>query len=179
MLIDDFLPVYDVMELHSREIQAPLESVFTVVRRLDLRRSSMIRWLFRLRGLPPSSLTIEGLLKMGFIRLGETPNQEILLGLAGRFWTRNGDLQVLDAADFKTFEKPGYAKAAWNFVLSPQGQSGTHLVTETRVLCLDEKSRRNFLRYWLLVGPASGWIRKAILRVIAYESMCASPIETR
>ena len=58
-------------------------------------------------------------------------------------------------------------KAVWNFSLSDGTVSGaTLLKTETRVLCLDEASRRRFRLYWSVVGFFSGIIRREILRVI-------------
>jgi hypothetical protein len=46
----------------------------------------------------------------------------------------------------------------------------TRLATETRVLCLDDESRRRFRLYWLFIGPFSGLIRRKILRSIKHEA---------
>ena len=43
---------------------------------------------------------------------------------------------------------------------------GTTLSTETRVLATDEASRRAFRRYWLVIRPFSGLIRRVWLRAI-------------
>lgn len=72
----------------------------------------------------------------------------------------------MDASGFRTFDRPGYAKAAWNFSLSEQENGTTRLATETRVLCLDDVSRRRFRLYWAFVGPFSGLIRREMLRSI-------------
>ena len=177
MLIDEFLPDHDVVERHQIGIRAPVERVYDAVRALDLSRSRTIRWLFLLRELPalPRSsgrgntrlgLTLDGLLGSGFVLLGETPRQEFLLGLVGRFWTPSGDIQRLDASGFRTFDRPGYAKAAWNFSLSEGEDGTTRLATETRVLCLDDASRRRFRLYWSFIGPFSALIRKEMLRSV-------------
>ena len=155
MLIDEFLPAYDVVESHQINIHAPMESVYAAVRTLDLSESRIIRWLFVLRGLaelrrsrdkrrerPP--LTLDGLLKQGFILLGERPQQELLLGTVGRFWRPLPEAPLpLDVAGFRNFDRPGYAKAVWNFSLSQQADGVTRLVTKTRVHCLDNTSRQN------------------------------------
>jgi hypothetical protein len=177
MLIDDFLPTYDVTERHQISIKASLQQVYAAVRNLDLRGSRLIRWLFLWRGLPALlssrnkslrglGLTFDGLLKSGFILLGETPQHEIALGLVGKFWTAAGCIQRLDAADFMNFTTPGFAKAAWNFSLALLPEGGTKLSTETRVLCLDEASRRRFRFYWLFIRPFSGLIRLEALRAV-------------
>jgi hypothetical protein len=181
MLIDEFLPVYDAVERHQIDIHQPAERVYAALRQLDLSGSKLVRWLFRLRGLPALfsfrdkpqqrlGLTLDGLLKNGFILLGEARPREIALGLVGKFWTSLGCLQRLQAAEFSNFTTPGYAKAVWNFSLSPQTEGITRLFTETRVLCLDETSRRRFRLYWVFVRPFSGLIRREALRAIKRQA---------
>lgn len=188
MLIDEFLPVYDAIERHQIDIHSSAERVYAVARKLDLSGSAWVRWLFRLRGLPllffshPKSrqeslaLTLEGLLKNGFILLDESPPVEIVLGLVGKFWTSSGCIQRLDKVEFLHFATPNYAKAAWNFFLSPQLEGVTRLFTETRVLCLDEISRRRFRFYWAFIRPFSGLIRMEALRVIKRQAENAARI---
>jgi len=111
-------------------------------------------------------LNLAALLKSGFIFLDEMPQQEIALGLVGKFWTTSGCIQRLDAAGFQKFSTPGFAKAGWNFSLDPRAAGVTRLHTETRVLCLDEASRRRFRFYWRFIRPFSGLVRMEVLRAI-------------
>jgi hypothetical protein len=177
MLIDDFLTACDVYERHLIDIHASAAEVYAAVRNLDLKDSVLIRWLFRLRGFPANlfsrrqspaglGLTLNELLENGFILLSETPPRELVLGLVGKFWTSSGCLQHLSAAEFQSFAAPGFAKAAWNFSLAPQANGMTRLCTETRVLCLDQSSRRRFRFYWRFIRPFSGLIRVEALRAI-------------
>ena len=125
-LIEEFAPAYDMVERHQTDVHAPVERVYEPVRNLELTGSRTFRWLFLLRELPASlrfagrgsgrlGLTLDALLRSGFILLGEKPQQEILLGLVGRFWAPSGCIQWLDADDFRCFSRSGYAKAIWNF----------------------------------------------------------------
>lgn len=166
MQIDLFAPHYDVAERHQTLIRAPTERVYQAVRSLDLSRSRLVRSLFRLRGMSDECLTLDGLLKMGFVLLDEVPNRELVLGLVGRFWLPSGEIQIVEAKDFRSFERSGYAKAVWNFSVEPQGAGVTRLATETRVFCLDEQSRRKFRLYWLFIMPFSGIIRREALRAV-------------
>ena len=118
------------------------------------------------------------MLESRFALLGERPNRELVLGLVGRFWATSGDLQRLDAGEFRDFGRPGYAKAAWNFSVEEQHDGTTLLTTETRVLCLDTASRRRFRLYWTLIGPFSGLIRKDILRSIKRQAEFSGPADT-
>lgn len=171
MLIDDFLPRYDVSEQHRIKVRASMGNVYAAARRLDISGARLSMLLFRLRGISggvsaPSRFTLDDFLKMRFILLGERPNEELLLGLVGRFWTPSGGLRRLNAEGFRAFNERGYAKAAWNFSLSQCPDGSVQLQTETRVYCLDETSRRRFRLYWLLVGPFSGLIRREVLQAI-------------
>jgi len=177
MLVDTFLPEYQFSERHDILINSSCPQVYERLHRLDLHDAIVIRWLFRLRGLPSSGLTLEGLRKIGFAVLGEIPDQEVVLGLVGRFWTIRGDLQKIDSDTFKAFDRPGFAKAVWNFRVHPQLDGGTRLVTETRILCLDAKSTRRFRWYWLMIGTFSGVIRKQILRVLKKQAEVEWKIE--
>jgi hypothetical protein len=173
MLIDEFMPAYDFDEKHETKIRASAEEVYTALGSFDLNESAVVRLLFRLRGLASTNrfdaaeqhLTLRDATKFGFVVLGEKPNKEILLGLVGKFWKPNGDLQKINQEDFLAFNKTGYAKAAWNFALTKSAAKETRLTTETRVKCLDEASRKSFGFYWTFVKPFSGWIRQEALRL--------------
>jgi hypothetical protein len=64
-------------------------------------------------------------------------------------------------ADFVPFDEPGYARMASSFRLD-----GRTLSTETRVLLTGDRSRRAFRRYWLLLRPFCGLVRRVWLRAI-------------
>ena len=165
MLIDDFLPDFDFVETHEVSISAGAAQIYRAAHEVDFAESFIIRWLFRLRGLSTENVTLRSLQKTRFEILGEMPGSEILLGLVGRFWTPFGDLKKIDADSFKKFETPGYAKAVWNFSLSPE-QNATRLTTETRIKCTDVESKKSFGFYWTFIGPFSGLIRMEMLKLI-------------
>lgn len=167
MLIDDFLPMYDVTERHQIIVNAKVERVYSSVRELDISHARLTRLLFRLRGIPTSSsITLKDFLEMRFMLLGEKPNEELLLGLVGQFWTPTGKLRRLDAKEYPDFNEQGYAKAAWNFYIKPQREREVTLTTETRVQCLDKESRKRFRIYWGVIGVFSGIVRREILREV-------------
>jgi hypothetical protein len=169
MMIDEFLPVYDFNEVHETIIRASKERVFSALDSTDLSDSWIIRGLLALRGLSspftPKKKTLRDMASDGFAILGERKDEEILLGLAGKFWTLTGSLQKLNANNFREFNKKGFAKAAWNFSLVETGGE-TLLKTETRIQCLDQDARKAFALYWTIVEPFSGLIRTEMLRLI-------------
>lgn len=174
MLADEFLPVYDVIMHHAIGVAAPARDVWAALHRADFAGAWYVRALLVLRGLrrpaQTDRLTLDRLIRGGFIPLGERDGREIALGLVGRFWTPSGGRAALTPQDFKSFARPGYAKAVWTFVVEPNGPEASRLATETRVACTDTTSRLRFRLYWLVVRPFSGVIRAAMLAAVAREA---------
>lgn len=166
-LIDEFLPEFHFSEHHSITTRADAPTVFSLLRSLNFESSAITKFLFKLRGLPTTATSLEGLQHMGFVFLGERPHTEIVLGIVGKFWTPSACIQSLTPKEFLDFTTAGYAKAVWNFALSEASLPGdTILSTETRILCLDKVSLMSFRAYWFFVRPFSGLIRKAVLNSI-------------
>jgi hypothetical protein len=139
----------------------------------------LVRVLFRLRSFPALVARRKGLpqakhepllsqtVDFGFTVLGHDPGREIVAGAVAQIWKRGGRAAVIgDGAEFAAFDNPGYVKVATNFLLTHQ-DGGTRIETETRVLATDPESRRRFARYWRLIRPGSGAIRRDWLRAIA------------
>ena len=171
--IDTFLPNYDFRASYQILINAPRAIVYESLLHSDFSELWLTRLLMTLRTgrrMPrhrrPGDLR-QRLQGTGFVILEEVPDDELVIGVAGRFWRPDGGRCMdLTAADFIEFSRPGYAKVAWNFRLRtalPETET-TILFTETRIQCLGRAALWKFGIYWSLVGPFSGLIRKAILK---------------
>ena len=187
MLIDEFLPVYAVVERHAIDVDAAPDAVYRAIRSADLAGSRAVRLLLALRALPAALLaggaglaslrqrargpmTLDHFQRHGFVVLAERAPQELLIGLVGAFWTPGGGLCATDADGFRGAQPPGTARAAWNFVVQPRDTGGTRLSTETRVAPADPASARRFRAYWFVVRPWSGLTRRCMLRAIREEA---------
>lgn len=168
MLLDNFLPTYDVHARYQALLSAPAEQVYPLARDLDWSRSPLVRLLVRLRGLGRGKVepSRENTQKPGFNILGEEPGRELVVGLVGRFWLPSAEVRRVSPAGFMDFDQLGCAKMAMNFLAEPAPGGGCRLSTETRVLCLGPQARRYFRLYWALIGPFSGLIRKEALRLV-------------
>ena len=163
MLLSEALPEYHFQERHERRVDATPEAVFAAIRTVTLAETPVARGLMRLRGLRAGSVRplVEEMDGEGFVELAEEPLRELLYTAIGQPWRPRGGKRA-DAAGFRTFTDPGYAKMAFNF----RFEEGM-LSTETRVLLTDERSRKRFRRYWFVIRPFSGLIRREWLRAIA------------
>lgn len=169
MLQEKYLPNAHFEEVHTIVINTAPERVWRIISNLDFSHSRLIRFLFALRGMPARMMTLEQLQRSGFIRLEEHENRELIIGLIGQFWKPTGNLQKFDADEFRSWVRKDFAKATWSFKITPE-RNLCIVETETRIHCVDEKSRSRFARYWFFIRPFSGVIRRAILRSIKREA---------
>jgi hypothetical protein len=101
MLLDRYLPRYDVTETHAVVVDADTDLTWQAVRRSDLSRSAVIQALLELRSLPnrlqrvlkrqppgPARppLTLDDMQRAGFLLLGESPGHEIVFGSVAQPW---------------------------------------------------------------------------------------------
>jgi len=175
VLLDDYLPEYDVVELHRAVIDLPQSELWAAFQRTDFSRSFWIRTLFRLRGIAvrqgiPIPMTFATMERWRFKLLDEVEPDYMVLGLVGKFWTPTGHLQRIDKRSFLEDSWKGFAKTAFSFEFEPLDDGSTVVATETRVQTTDESSRRAFLRYWKVIGPFSRWIRRLMLEQIESQA---------
>jgi hypothetical protein len=166
MLLSEVLPEYHFRERHERRVDAAPDAVFAAIRSVTLAETPVARTLMRLRGMRAGSVRplVEEMDAEGFALVAEEPLREVVYAAIGQPWKPLGGKRA-DAGDFRTFSDPGYAKLGFNFRL----ENGV-LSTETRVLLTDERSRKLFRRYWLVIRPFSGLIRREWLRAIAQRA---------
>ena len=178
-LLQKTLPHYDVNEIHAVNIGAPPERVYGALLSYRISRGPILRFLFGLRSLP-FLFTARGRAALrarqaeppfvemlqrgsGFVKVAEAPNEELVVGLVGKFWQLTPEeVKLADGDAFLRFNDPAYAKAAMNFHLAPNA-NGTTLSTETRVRVPNPASLRRFRFYWALIGLFSGLIRLEML----------------
>jgi hypothetical protein len=181
-LLDEFAPVYQFSEFHSRRIAAPPEQIYSAVKSVTAQEITLFRTLVWLRRFgrpgpesiinpPPHVPILDVATKTSFIVLAEEPDREIVLGtlvISPRRWHPSGRLT---ADGFKalcvTATTPGFAAGTINFRVEDSGPTACTLTTETRVYATDYVTRRRFARYWRVIYPGSAFIRLMWLRAIA------------
>ena len=142
MIVDDYLPAFDVSDSVALVVEADLATTWTALLDVDLievgRRRPMVGLLGALRILPgivshllhgdapphaPSSLRLHEMTTLppdqgGWVLLGERAQAEIALGLVGRFWRPIIEFAPMPTADaFRSFNQPGYAKTVYSLAV--------------------------------------------------------------
>ena len=165
MPLDEFLPQFDFNEAHSTLVAASPERTLAAARELTPRHVPLMAALTALRRLTLNRSTdpiVDQMLRSGFVLLADRP-EELVLGVAGRFWTPSGGIARIGAGEFAGFRAPNHARAVIDFHVQP-APGGCLLSTETRIQATDEQARRSFGRYWRIVRPGSALIRRVWLR---------------
>ena len=175
MPLDALLPDWHFRERHRRVTTAPASALLAAAEQLTWAEVPIMRVLMGIRSAGRMRLVarrriIDDMATIGFTVL-DRGHDELVLAALGRPWSPRGGRapRLAEQADparfFVDFAAPGWAKMIANFRAS-EGE----LTTETRVLLTDERSRRAFARYWLLIRPFSGLIRRQWLAAIVHRA---------
>jgi hypothetical protein len=187
MLIDRFLPRYDVTYVCEMSVDAPPDETYAAIKETNL-RDPLVDALFAIRELPlrlyrrlrgqtpparpaPRRVTFAEMPAQGpeWVSLAEEPGTEFVLASVGRFWRKDYGGRKVTAEEFVPFREPGYAKLALSLAVRPAG-SGAILRYEARTATTDESARRAFRRYWRLIAPGVGLIMRRVVRRIKAEA---------
>jgi hypothetical protein len=192
MLIDDFMPTYDVSDAVAVVVDADIATTWNALMRADLievgRRRPLVGLLGALRVLPdiashlvhgelppaaPEHLRLQDLHtlpmnKGGWVLLGTRPQEEIALGLVGKFWKPIIDFAAVSTADeFRHFAEPGFAKTIYALSVRAIEPKRTLLAGAMRTSTTDADTRRWFRRYWTLgVGSGAHVLVNGLLEVV-------------
>lgn len=180
MLMDEFMPVYDVSDAVATVVAADLATTWTALMDVDLidvgRQRPLVAALGALRMLPdivthllhgelparpPDHMRLRDLVALpmnagGWVLLGEREQDEIALGLIGKFWRPVIEFApVSSAAQFRDFAEPGFAKTIYSLSTRALDPGRTLLSGAMRTTTTDDAARRWFRRYWTF-GVGSG-----------------------
>ena len=172
MLVDQFLSDFDFSDEIEIVVAADPATTWDALMRVDLievgRRRPLAGLLGAIRILPdvvwerlhgehlpaaPEHLTLRdtATLRMGgggWVLLGERPQEEIALGLVGKFWRPVIEYADIEAEGFETFAEPGYAKTVYALGTRAREDGRTLLWAIMRTATTDERARTWFRRYW-------------------------------
>ena len=179
LLLDRFMPEYDIAERHHVRVHAPAAITLGAARRVDLQRPLLVRTIFKARAvlLGAKTATVarpEGLLEeltaLGWRVLAEEPGREVVIGAVTQPWLADVVFRGLAPEAFVAFHEPGFVKIAWTLRADPIGPDETIFRTETRVTATDDEARRRFRWYWSRFSPGIVLIRRLVLRSLKHDA---------
>jgi hypothetical protein len=168
MLLDQFMPAYDVAERHQVRITAPAHITLEAATEMDLQQSAIVRGIFKarewiMRGHPARDPDTRALLSqmraIGWGVLAEIPGREIVMGAVTQPWMADVVFRALPPEQFAAFREPDYVKIVWTLRADSLGAAESIFRTETRAVATDPTARAKFRRYWSFVSPGIILIR--------------------
>jgi hypothetical protein len=203
MFAEQILPVYDVSDEVAVVVDAEPPVAWDALMACDLievgRRRPLVGVLGGMRALPelavnllhgelpegmPDRLTLRDTTTMpvadgGWVLLGETPGEEIALGLVGRFWRPVIEYAHVEADEFGAFDAPGYAKTIYALGVRPLAPGRSLVWGVMRTATTDEHARRWFRRYWTLgVGSGAHVLVQGVLDVVREDAEARGDLRT-
>jgi hypothetical protein len=193
MLIDRYLPEFDVTLIEHTVVDADITTTWRALVEVDLLdvHSPVLNAAFYVRGLPAkvaawrghtrpldelSELRLPGIDEHGlegWLSLGHATQHEIAFGAVGRFWKPNiewYDVTAMTPEEFADFDEPGWGRIAANFSVRPYGENRTLLSYEVRTATSDNESARRFGRYWRVIRPIVGHVLRAALTTVRHNA---------
>jgi hypothetical protein len=184
--LDRVLPQFAHREVHTLDVGASPELVWTALHEVTGNDMPLTRMLVAVRGLGARGAArpvVDRFVAGGFgVVLDEAP-RALALAAAGQPWRlRGGERVALPVGDQEVseFTRPGFVLMAMSFGLESLGGMGggrTRLTTETRVQPTDAGSARRFRPYWMVVRVGSGLIRHELLRAVKRRAERAAKAE--
>lgn len=183
-LMNQLLPQWHFAERHERVLEGvtPAQAFAAIVPGLSaddpwIQRAIALReWpgrVLRSLGLSGNALPPQAFGFHSFTLLAQVPGQEVVFGLAGRFWQMDyGLCPVADTAAFAALT--GQPRLLLNVSVEPLDKHRCRLITHTRVHCPTDAQRRRFAPYWYAIRPVSGLIRQRLLHRMARLAQAAA-----
>jgi hypothetical protein len=172
LLLDQFMPVYDVADRHHIQVAAPADVTFAAACEQDLMAQPVVRAVFKARelvlgGAPSAVPRPCGLLALtksiGWGVLAEVPGREIVMGAVTQPWYADVVFRPMPPDEFVTFNEPDFVKIVWTLRADATSPHESVFRTETRVVTTDSAARAKFRWYWARFSPGIWLIRQLSL----------------
>ena len=168
-LLDQFMPVYDVVDRHRIRVNAPAAVTLAAACDMDLQESTVVRMIIKARELLLGATSVDripqGLMaemqSLGWGVLANVPGREIVVGAVTKPWEANVTFRSLPPDQFAAFSELDYVKIAWTLRADSVSPTESILRTETRAIATDPQARMKFRWYWACLSPGIRLIRRA------------------
>ena len=168
-LLDQFMPVYDVVERHCVRVNAPAAVTLAAACDMDLQESAIVRLVIKARELLLGATSVDrvarGLLaemrSLGWGVLADVPGREIVVGAVTKPWEANVTFRSVPPDQFAAFSESDYVKISWTLRVDSVSATESILRTETRAIATDSQARTKFRWYWTFLSPGIRLIRWA------------------
>jgi hypothetical protein len=164
--LDDIMPECQFFERHSARIHARPEQVMQAIRQSTFGDLKSLVTLLKIRGAVlrihdtgdflQDKRVLDAFSASGYL-FGGSEHEIVMFGVWNVRANRRPEVRTLQ--EFADYREQGAVKMAYDFNVEDAGGGWSTISTETRVLALDDFTRRGLARYWRLIVPGSGLLR--------------------
>jgi hypothetical protein len=165
--LDDVMPEYQSRERHSERIHAKPEQVMEALRQSTVGDLKSLATLLKIRAavlrMPFHDIAhlrdkrmLDTFSEAQYIS-GGNEREIVMLGVWNVKAQRRPNVRTFQ--EFTDYRERGGVKMGFNFSVEDAGGGWSTIKAETRVLALDDATRRGLGRYWRLIVPGSGLLR--------------------
>lgn len=187
-MLDAAMPQYHLRAEAERRICAAPEAIDRAIRELKAEEVEGFDWIVSIRrrrgqavGAALREPMFQALRRANVIPVADVPREELVLGMAGPFWTLHGprgaeaaevrkSMRAVegDPLKFASLEFPASAKAAMNVRISIQlGDSCPLVSSELRLYCPRPADLQALIRLWRIAAPARMYLHQSYLAAVA------------
>ncbi len=183
-VLDDALPEYHFFERHSTRVHARPEQVMLAIRQSTFGDMRSLSTLLKIRGVAlraPSSADMDlqnkrifdSFSEAGYLS-AENPRELVMVGVWNARENRRPDVHTLP--EVASYREQGGVKMGFGFAIEDAGGGWCTLQAETRVHAVDDLTRSGMGRYWRLIVPGSGLLRRQWLEGIKKRAESAPSV---
>ena len=164
--LDDIMPEYQFFERHSARIHARPEQVMQAIRQSTFGDLKSLVTLLKIRGAAlrtpfhtgdwQDKRVLDAFSASGYL-FGGSEHEIAMFGVWNVRTNHRPEVHTLQ--EFADYREQGAVKMAFDFNVEEAGEGWSTISTETRILALDDLTRRGMARYWRLIVPGSGLLR--------------------
>jgi hypothetical protein len=173
-LLDDIMPEYQFSERHSERIHAKPEQVMQAIRQSTFGDMTSLATLLKIRGaalrihdntgvFSQDKRVLDSFSASGYIA-GGSEHEIVMCGGANVRAKRPLEARTLQ--EFADYREQGAVKMGYDFNVEDARGGWSKVTAETRVVATDDSTRRGMGRYWRLIVPGSGLLRRQWLEGI-------------
>ena len=172
-LLDDIMPEYQFSERHSARIHAKPEQVMQAIHESTFGDMKSLATLLKIRGAAlrihdtgdafRDKRILDAFSASGYL-FGGSEHEILMCGGANVRAKRL--LEARTVQEYADDREQGGVKIAYDFNVEEAGSGWSTISAETRVVALDDVTRRGMGRYWRLIVPGSGLLRRQWLEGI-------------
>lgn len=166
--LDEIMPEYQFYERHSARIHAEHDRVMQAVRESTFGDMKSLNTLLKVRAAASRTAQhnsvfssdkriLDSFVASGYAS-GGSDHEIVVCG--GANMRAPSVLKVRTLQEWAAYREPGAVKMAFDFSVKDTGDGWSTITAETRVLALDDATRRGMGRYWRLIVPGSGLLRR-------------------